>query len=74
MSSLMETESLSNTKVGMLQQLSDKMETWYMWLKSRCPTVLYISFEFHSNSFTIKRSFFLKFFYSFLKILYKMKP
>ena len=56
MSSLMETESLSDTKVGTLRQLSDIMETWYMWLKSRCPTVPHISFEFHSNSFTFGRS------------------
>ena len=56
MSSLMETGNLFDTKVGTLQQLSDIMETWYKWLKSTCPTVLYISFEFHTNSFTIRRS------------------
>ena len=33
MSSLMETEGLSNTKVETLQQLSDIMQTWYKQLK-----------------------------------------
>ena len=56
MSSLLETESLSDTKVETLQQLSDIMETWYKWLKSTCPTVLYLSFEFHGNSFILRRS------------------
>ena len=56
MSSLIETESLSNTKVGTLRQLSDIIETWYKWLKSTCPTVLYISFEFHSKLYIIRRS------------------
>ena len=55
MSSLMETESLSDTKVSTLRQVSDIMETWFKWLKSACPSALYISFEFHSNSFTIRR-------------------
>ena len=36
----MEAESLSDTKVGTLLQLSDIMEIWYEWLKSACPTVL----------------------------------
>ena len=56
MSSLMETKSLFDTKVGSLWQLSDIMETCYMWLKNRCSTVFYTSFKFHSNSFTIRRS------------------
>ena len=46
MSSLMETENLSDTEVGTLRQLSHVMETWYKWLKRTCPTVLdiYLSF------------------------------
>ena len=56
MISLMETESLSYTKVGTLRQLFHITETQYKWLKSVCLSVLYISFEFHSNSFTSRRS------------------
>ena len=52
----METESLCDTKVETLRQLSYIMETWYKWLKYACPNLLYISFEFHSNSFTIRGS------------------
>ena len=56
MSGLIEPESLSDTKVGTLRELSDIMKIWYKRLKSTCPTELYISFEFHSYSFTIRRS------------------